>query len=110
MAFNATLQMDNGTAMITLAGELDAGVAQAFRDTIEQAAAQNASRLVLLMQELEYMSSAGLRVLVFAKQKMSSSVDIYVVGAQEYVVNTLEKVGLDNSLIIQETYAPLQAS
>jgi anti-anti-sigma factor len=56
------------------------------------------------------MSSAGLRVLVFAKQKMSASVDIYVIGAQEYVVNTLEKVGLDNSLIIQETYAPLQAS
>ena len=56
------------------------------------------------------MSSAGLRVLVFAKQKMSSSVDIYVVGAQEYVVNTLEKVGLHNSLIIQETYIPLQPS
>jgi len=110
MAFNATLQIDNGTAMIKLTGELDASVAQTFRDTIEQAAAQNASRLVLLMQDLEYMSSAGLRVLVFAKQKMSSSVDIYVVGAQEYVVNTLEKVGLHNSLIIQETYVPLQES
>ena len=47
MAFNATLQIDNGTAMITLTGELDASVAQAFRDTIQQAAAQNASRLVL---------------------------------------------------------------
>jgi anti-anti-sigma factor len=110
MAFNATLEMDNGTAKIKLSGELDASVAPAFRETIEQAAAQSATRLVLLMHELEYMSSAGLRVLVFAKQKMSASVDIYVVGAQEYVVNTLEKVGLDNSLIIQEAYAPLQAS
>ena len=110
MAFTTTLTMDNGTAMITLAGELDASVAQDFRAAIEQAAEQHATRLVLLMQNLEYMSSAGLRVLVFAKQKMSTSVDIYVIGAQEYVVNTLEKVGLDNSLIIQETYAPLQAS
>ena len=105
MAFNATLEMtDKGIAKMTLSGELDASVTPAFRTEIENAAAQQAKRVVLLMQDLEYMASAGLRVLIFAKQKMGRDVDIYVVGAQETVMETIEMTGFHHSVIVLDEY------
>jgi anti-anti-sigma factor len=104
MAFNATLTIDSGIAKIIMAGELDASMAPVFQGEVEKAAAQKAKRLVLLMSELEYIASAGLRALVFAKQKMGPGVDIYVVGAQQQVMDTIQMTGFDRSVIALETY------
>jgi anti-anti-sigma factor len=104
MAFNTTLEIVNDTAKIALSGELDASTAPAFKEEVEKAAGHNVKRLVLLMQDLDYMASAGLRVLIFAKQKMGADTDIYVVGAQEMVMGTLEKTGFLNSVIAVDEY------
>jgi anti-anti-sigma factor len=104
MAFNATTTVNDTTATITLIGELDAAAAAAFREQIEEAAKAQPTHLVLIMKELEYMSSAGLRVLIFAKQKMGANVDIYVVTPQAMVQETLEKTGFDQSVIIVDRY------
>jgi anti-anti-sigma factor len=105
MAFDVTLEMiDKGIAKITLSGELDATAAPEFRAEIEKAAEQQAKRLVLLMENLEYMASAGLRALIFAKQKMGSGVDIYVVGAQEAVMETITMTGFHYSIIALDEY------
>ncbi|WP_193197553.1 anti-sigma factor antagonist [Nostoc sp. MG11] len=100
MAFNATLETNNNIATIKLSGELDGLTASVFKIEVDKAASQKVKCLVLLMQDLEYMSSAGLRVLIFAKQKMGANVDIYVVGAQETVISTLQKTGFDQSVIL----------
>lgn len=107
MALDATLETSNDVATITLSGELDASTAPKFKEQVEKAASQNVKHLVLMLQNLEYMSSAGLRVLIFTKQKMGADADIYVVGAQEGVLDTLEKTGFDQGVIVQDEYAPL---
>lgn len=104
MAFNATLETSKDTAKITLSGELDASSAPLFKTEVDKAAAENPKRLVLLMQDLEYMASAGLRVLIFAKQKMGANSDIYIVSPQEMVKDTLSKTGFDQSVIVVDEY------
>ncbi len=104
MAFSVTSELKNGIAQFTLVGELDAAAAGTFREAIEQAAASRPKRVVLIMNELTYMASAGLRTLVFAKQKMGASVDIYVVGVQETVRETIEMTGFHHSVVMLDTY------
>lgn len=108
MAFNATLETTEGIAKIAVSGELDASSAPAFKTEIEKAAAEHPKRLVLMMQDLDYMASAGLRVLIFAKQKMGADVDIYIVGAQEMVLDTLQKTGYDQGVIVMDEYDAAQ--
>src|SRR5689334_6437823 len=100
MAFTVTSDTKGSVATITLTGELDASSAPSFREAIEKSANPELRRLVLMLQELEYIASAGLRVLIFAKQKMGAQVDIYVVGAQEQVLDTLAKTGFDRGVIV----------
>jgi anti-anti-sigma factor len=101
MAFNATLDTSiPGIAKITLAGDLDASTAPVFKEAVKKAAAENPQRLILMMEELDYMASAGLRVLLFAKQKMGEHTDLYLVGAQEMVEGTIKKTGFDQSAFV----------
>lgn len=108
MAFNATLEITDDIAEISLSGELDGSTAKVFQEKVEEAAKQDLTKLVLIMKDLEYMASAGLRVLVFSKQKMGSNVDIYVVSPQEMVLDTIEKTGFHHSVIVLDEYNPAQ--
>jgi anti-anti-sigma factor len=99
--FQSTLTMlDGRVAQITLEGELDAGSAGTFKSSIEEAAAGSPTRLVLKMRELKYLASAGLRVLIFAKQKMGPRVDVQIVGAQPAVKHTITMTGFDRSVML----------
>jgi anti-anti-sigma factor len=104
MAFSTRLEINQDIAKIALSGELDANSAPAFKTEVEKAAASQPKQLVLMMQDLDYMASAGLRVLIYAKQKMGSDVDIYVVGCQEMVADTLKKTGFDQSVFIVDEF------
>jgi anti-anti-sigma factor len=104
-SLESSLEMTaNGVAKITLSGKLDASNAGEFQELINQAAAKGIKRLALLLEGLTFMASAGLRTLVFAKQKLGSSVDIYVVAAQEQVVDTIKMTGLEYAVIMVDSY------
>ena len=101
MAFDAFLEMtDTGIARILLSGELDAGSAPKFREAVERAAEHHPKRLVLLMGDLEFMASAGLRVLIFAKQKMGHGVDVYIVKARDPILETIRMTGFHHSVVL----------
>jgi anti-anti-sigma factor len=105
MALDSRFEMlDKGIAKITLVGELDGGTAGVFQKEVEKAVSGKARRLVLVLSGLSYMASAGLRVLVFAKQKMEPGVDIYVVGTQPPVMDTITKTGMHHSVVALPSY------
>jgi anti-sigma B factor antagonist len=105
VAFTITDSIADNAANFVLTGELDASSAPAFRDKIEAASAANVQKLVLDLSDLEYMSSAGLRVLIYAKQKMGVGVDIVLVGTQPMVQDTLEKTGFNRSVTMVDRVA-----
>jgi anti-anti-sigma factor len=105
MSFNVTSEMSNDVAKFTLSGELDASSAGAFRTEIEKMAAQKPKRIVLMVKDLAFMASAGLRVLIFAKQKLGAEVPIYIVRPQEPIVDTLQKTGFHHSVYIVSEYS-----
>jgi anti-anti-sigma factor len=106
MGFNISVEQGPNEVIIKLAGELDAAVAPQLRETIEKVAEAKPKRLVFLMSELEFMASAGLRVLIFARQKMGAGVSLYVIGSHDPVLHTLTMSGFHHSVILQDTYAP----
>jgi anti-anti-sigma factor len=83
---------------------LDAAAAPTFRTDVENAAAAKVKAVALLMKDLEYMASAGLRALVFAKQKMGSQVEIYMIALQEPVMETITMTGFQNSVTFLDEY------
>jgi anti-anti-sigma factor len=102
--FSADLTIEGETALIRLSGELDANTAPNFFDRVTEAAQTDPERLVLVMDELEYMASAGLRGLAFARQKMGDEVEILVVGANDAVAQTIRLTGFEHSVVMSDRY------
>jgi anti-anti-sigma factor len=102
MAFYSDLTIAEGTATIRLSGELDAMTAPDFHRMIENVAALAVRRLVVAVHELTYISSAGLRSLVFARQNMDDSVSLAVAGAVPMVERTIRMAGLDLGIELTE--------
>jgi anti-anti-sigma factor len=107
MALTVTSAQRDDMVEITLVGELDAASAPLFQAELEKAAAAKPKHLVLLAAGLDFMASAGLRMLVFGKQKMGSGVRVYLIAPQPPIVTTLERTGLVHSVTIQNAFTPL---
>jgi anti-anti-sigma factor len=93
---------EDGVVTIRLAGEVDSRSAHRLNELIIEAASASPSRLVLLTEDLTYLSSAGLRCLVFAHQKMGPGVEIVLVGTRPDVAETIRMTGFDRSVIMQD--------
>ncbi len=104
MALNVALETKEHDVLIKLDGELDAGSALDFQKKVEEAAGHSPQRLVIFMGQLTFMASAGLRVLIFAKQKMGEDVDVHVIGAAGPVLRTLQTSGFDRAVYLADTY------
>jgi anti-anti-sigma factor len=61
--------------------------------------------MVIFAENLDYIASAGIRVIVFAVQKiLKPGSDAYFIGGKPDVLSVLSMTGLDDALIIQEKY------
>lgn len=99
-----SVDLKDGVAKIELAGRLDATNAGQLQEEMKKLIGQDVNRLIFFAKDLEYISSAGLRVIIFAKQKIGVDVQVYLIGAQEAVSNVIKMSGLDNFMTIQEAY------
>ena len=86
--------------VIELTGRLDTTTAPALDKTINNDI-EGTKNLVLNFKKLEYISSAGLRVLLSAQKKMQKIGSMKVKGVCEEVMEVLEMTGFADILTIE---------
>ncbi|MDZ8225126.1 AGE family epimerase/isomerase [Nostoc sp. ChiVER01] len=109
VSFNATLlEVTGGTAKISLTGVLDASAVPGFQEELEKVKTQPVKQLVFLLHNLKCISSAGVRSLIFAKQKLGADVHIYIVGAPEHVLHFLKMSSFCEGITVLEQYEAIE--
>ena len=86
--------------VIEIVGRLDTITAPALDKTINEDIG-DAKNLVLDVKGMEYISSAGLRVLLSAQKKMQKIGSMKVTGVCEEVMEVFEMTGFADILVIE---------
>lgn len=89
---------------VKLHGHIDASVAPEIMGELQELVGKNIETLVVYADELEYIASAGIRAIVFIKQKLGADVKVYLCGASDTVLDVFKMTGIDRFLNIQDTF------
>jgi anti-sigma B factor antagonist len=97
---NINIEKDNGRVIMTLEGRIDTVTAPELEQAInnEGEALEN---LVLDFGRINYISSAGLRVLLGAQKKMNVQGSMELINVSEDVMDILEMTGFADVLVIK---------
>lgn len=99
-----TVTCVDGVAKVTLVGRLDSNNAPGLTDEMMKLISQRPKELVFFAKDLVYISSAGLRVIIFAKQKMGLDTTVSLVGAKPEVIDILKMTGFDKFVVLQDDH------
>jgi anti-anti-sigma factor len=95
-------------AVITVTGRVDSATATEFENTVNEVIEKGKHNLVLDLSEVEFLSSAGLRVLVTTRKTLQAAGgDIVLAEPSDRVVETLDTAGLD---VLFERYDSREAA
>ena len=94
------IKKNNQETIIEIAGRLDTITAPALDKTINEDIGDT-KNLVLDVKGMEYISSAGLRVLLAAQKKMQKIGSMKVTGVCQEVMEVFEMTGFADILVIE---------
>ena len=95
---------EDGIVLLEVEGEVDAHTAPRLKETINDSLAQGHNRLVLDASRVEHMSSAGLRVLLYAQREARQlGGEVRLFGANAQVRRLIELSGFETLLSIHDT-------
>lgn len=91
----------NGSAVTyAVSGRLDTTTAPELESAVKNEL-DGVTELVFDFSELDYISSAGLRILLAAQKKMNSQGSMKVTGANEIVLEIFDVTGFSDILTIE---------
>ena len=97
---NIEKTVNDAELTLTLSGRLDTLTAPEF-ETEVNASIEGISLLIMDMAELEYISSAGLRVLLTAQKKMNKQGQMKLVHVNRPIMEIFEVTGFADILCIE---------
>lgn len=92
--------LENDAAVLALKGRLDTVTAPELERALEEAM-RGCKALTLDFSELDYISSAGLRVLLSAQKHMNGQGEMKLVGVGDTVMEIFEVTGFAEILTIE---------
>ncbi|MCB9103722.1 MAG: AGE family epimerase/isomerase [Anaerolineales bacterium] len=98
--FSTMRQRTNGTARISLIGNLEPKYLKDIEEQIETARAEQANSIVFEVQDLEDISTEALRYLAYTKSILPSDFQMSISGAQGTVKDAIEKSGLAEEITL----------
>ena len=100
IVLNISKNIENGAALFTLSGRLDTTTAPELelqlRDSLD-----GVRELTLDLEQLEYISSAGLRVLLSTQKIMNKQGRMTIKKANETIMEIFEVTGFSDILTIE---------
>lgn len=99
---NITKTIDQASARFSLEGRLDTITAPQLEEAIKTAV-PGLTQLTLNFKKLEYISSAGLRVLLMAQKIMDRQGKMRIVDANDDILEIFEVTGFADILTIEST-------
>ena len=97
---NITKSIDNGSAVFALAGRLDTVTAPELERALQESLA-GVNELTLDFEGLDYISSAGLRVLLSTQKLMSKQGSMKLRNVGETIMEIFEVTGFSDILTIE---------
>ena len=97
---NINIERENGKALMKIEGRLDTTTAPELEKAINGEGDELKS-LVLDFKAVDYISSAGLRVLLTAQKKMNVQGDMELINVGEAVMDVFEMTGFADILVIK---------
>ncbi len=95
------IKLENGENLtIALVGRLDTATAPQLESELKQSL-DGVKNLVLDLGKLEYMSSAGLRLLLSSQKQMSKQGTMKVIHVNEVIMDIFEVTGFSDILTIE---------
>ena len=89
---------ENQIVTLVLQGDVDTKTAPELLEVLTTLKLKELSELKIDLAEVNFMSSAGLRALVFAKQKMNHDSIVSVVNSNDEIKDVIIKTGLSNAV------------
>jgi anti-sigma B factor antagonist len=100
----STSVAESEIVLIELEGEVDAYTARTLDKTLNDLLAQGHSKLVLDASQMDFISSPGLRAILFAHRELcEQGGQVRVCGLTGQVRRLFEMVGLDECLQLSDT-------
>jgi anti-sigma B factor antagonist len=97
-----SVEHQDGVVVLVVGGEIDVATAPVLDTAIVDVLAQEPSALVIDLAAVEFLGSAGLRLLVQTKDKLNGSGPLAVV-ATGLVSRPIQLIGLDNVISLHKT-------
>ncbi len=96
-----TKNVEKEVLTLALEGRLDTNTAPELENKIAEELTADIQTLILDLKELEYISSAGLRVLLSAQKKMNKQGSMVVKNANEMIMDVFQVTGFVDILTIE---------
>ena len=93
-------EMENNDLLVSLQGRLDTGTAPDIENALKDEM-DNVKSLTIDMKELEYISSAGLRVLLSLQKTMNKQGSMVIKNVSEEIMEIFEITGFTDILTIE---------